>query len=340
MIDFELPWAFALLPLPLLLRLLLPRAPEGAVSLYFPEAARLEGLASASGRGRPARGRLVILLLAWLLLVCAAAGPRRLGEEVSLPVSGRDLMLAIDISASMETADLELDGRPVDRLSVVKRVAGEFLARREGDRVGLILFGSSAHLQAPLTFDRRTVGQLLSESRIGFAGRNTAIGDALAIAVKRLRERPEGSRVLVLMTDGANTAGEIPPREAAELAARAGLRIHTIGIGADSMEVPGPFGGLLGSRRIDPSADLDEETLRFIAQSTGGRYFRARDRAELEGIYAELDRLEPVEQAQESRRPMDSLAHWPLGAAFLVTLALALASLRRGHRADPAGSEG
>ncbi len=330
MIDFQLPWVIVALPLPWLLRRVLPPARGSVPALYFPSTAGVAGLGQQSRAPTVRRARMGLLWLLWLLLVLAAAGPRWLGAEVSLPASGRDLMLAVDISASMETADLELAGRPADRLSVVKSVAGEFLRRRDGDRVGLILFGSSAHLQAPLTFDRPTVSRLLEEAQIGFAGRNTAIGDALAIAVKRLRDRPEGSRVLILMTDGANTAGEIPPREAADLAARSGLRIYTIGIGAESMELPGLLGGMFGSRRINPSADLDEDTLSYIATTSGGRYFRARDRQELESIYAELDRLEPVAQEADTRRPMSSLAHWPLGAAFLATVLIALGALR-GH---------
>lgn len=328
MIDFQMPWVALLLPLPWLLRALLPPAAGSSPLLYFPDAGRLEGLQATPSMRASRRGRTALLWIIWALLLLAASGPRWVGEEVSLPASGRDLMLAVDISASMETADLELGGRPADRLQVVVAVAGEFLRRREGDRVGLILFGSSAHLQAPLSFDRGTVGKLLAEARIGFAGRNTAIGDALAIAVKRLRDRPAQSRVLILMTDGANTAGEIPPREAADLAARAGIRIHTIGIGADSMELPGLLGGMFGSRRINPSADLDEDTLRYIADTCGGRYYRARDRQELESIYAELDRLEPVAQEADTRRPMVSLAHWPLGLAFLASVLPALASLR------------
>ncbi len=336
MIEFQLPWVALLLPFPWLLRRLLPPAAGSAPGLYFPDTSKLDGLASQTGTPAARRSRALLLWAIWALLLLAAAGPRWLGDEVSIPASGRDLMLAMDISASMETADLELDGRPADRLQVVKAVAGEFLRRREGDRVGLILFGSSAHLQAPLSFDRATVGKLLQEAQIGFAGRNTAIGDALAIAVKRLRDRPESSRVLILMTDGANTAGEIPPREAADLAARSGLRIYTIGIGAESMELPGLLGGMFGARRINPSADLDEETLSYIASKGGGRYFRARDRQELESIYAELDRLEPVAQDADTRRPMTSLAHWPLAAAFLATIALAALAVLRRHQVEGA----
>jgi len=265
--------------------------------------------------------------------VAAACAPRWIGDTVSLPASARDLMLAVDISESMLTEDLELDGEPADRLSVVKRVSGEFLRRRASDRLGLILFGSEAYLHVPLTFDHATLARLLAEAQIGFAGKQTAIGDALAIAVKRLRERPAPSRVLVLLTDGANTAGEVPPRQAATLAARAGLRVYTIGIGAEAMELPGLFGSRFGARRVNPSADLDEDTLRAIAEQTGGRYFRAHDREELEAIYAELDRLEPVEQEAQRYRPLVSLQHWPLGVALLLSLALALGLLWRGRGA-------
>ena len=310
MISFIYPWIFLALPLPWLVHRLASPATTQEAALYFPRALAPESRSSQAGAtARRDRSRLALLLLAWLGLLCAAAGPNWTGEPVSVPVSGRDLMLAVDISESMQTEDLELEGRQVDRLSVVKSVVGDFLRRRNGYRVGLIVFGSNAYLHAPLTFDRATVGRLLGEALIGFAGPKTAIGDALAIAVKRLRERPEGSRVLILLTDGANTAGEIAPRQAAELAARSGLRVYTVGIGADEMELPGIFGSSFGARRVNPSADLDEETLGYIASVTGGRYFRARSENELESIYAELDRLEPIEQEQQSYRPTISLAH-------------------------------
>ena len=154
MIEFQMPWVVLLLPLPWLLRRLLPPAAGSAPLLYFPDAGRLQGLHTTPSMRAPRRGRAALLWAIWALLLLAATGPRWMGDEVALPASGRDLMLAVDISASMETADLELGGRPADRLQVVKAVAGEFLRRREGDRVGLILFGSSAHLQAPLSFDQ------------------------------------------------------------------------------------------------------------------------------------------------------------------------------------------
>lgn len=323
MIEFGQPWAAALLPLPLLLRLLWRSAPPLGTALYFPRALASVAETAGSASARLPRARAALMALAWVALVAAAAAPRHVGDSVATPATGRDLMLAIDISESMLTEDLELDGQAVDRLTVVRHVLREFLRRRAGDRIGLILFGSNAYLHVPLTFDHATLARLLDEARIGFAGRQTAIGDALGLAVKRLRERPRNARVLVLITDGANTAGELAPLQAAQLATRAGLRVHTIGVGAESMVVPGLLGGLLGPRRLNPSADLDEDTLRAIASRTGGRYFRARDRGELERIYAELDRLEPVEQDARHYRPQVSLAHWPLGLALLLSLALA-----------------
>lgn len=328
MIEFALPWAALLLPLPLLVYALLPAARRREQALYFPRAVQAAaGAGTAARRARPHWLRLLALALIWIALVVAACAPRWVGDTVALPASARDLMLAVDISESMLTEDLELDGQPADRLRVVKRVSGEFLRRRASDRLGLILFGSEAYLHVPLTFDHATLERLLMEAQIGFAGKQTAIGDALAIAVKRLRERPAASRVVILLTDGANTAGELPPRQAAELAARAGLRVYTIGIGAESMELPGLFGSRFGARRVNPSADLDEDTLRDIAEQTGGRYFRARDRQELATIYAELDRLEPVAQEAERYRPLVSLQHWPLGFALLLSLVLALSLL-------------
>src|SRR5690606_26603878 len=182
----------------------------------------------------PRRRRAAIAVACWVLLVAAAARPQWLGELDRIEVSGRSLMLGVDISGSMDIGDLELDGRPADRLTVVKTLGADFLERRTGDRVGLILFGTRAYLQAPLTFDRATVATLLDESVTGLAGERTAIGDAIGLAIKRLREVEAEQRVLVLLTDGANTAGSVEPLEAARLAATAGLTIHTIEIGRAS----------------------------------------------------------------------------------------------------------
>ncbi|NNK38664.1 MAG: VWA domain-containing protein, partial [Xanthomonadales bacterium] len=224
--------------------------------------------------------------------------------------------------------DMVLEGRPVNRLAVVKKVAGEFIQRRRGDRVGLVLFGSRAYLQTPLTFDTETTSILLDESEIGLAGRETAIGDAIGLAVKRLREDAASERVLILLTDGANTSGEVEPMQAAEFAVREGLKIYTVGVGADEMLVQDFF----GSRLVNPSADLDEDTLKAIAERTGGAYFRARDAEALARIYEQLDELEPVESDQEAIRPVDELFHWPLSAAFVLVLAAALFAMRPGMR--------
>ncbi len=316
------PWLLLLAPLPWLLRLLLPAARSGDLqALRVPWFSAVAG-GKAGWMRRP--WLALVATLIWLLLLLAASRPQWIGEIESLPVSGRDLLLAVDISGSMDTQDMILNRTAVNRLKVVKKVAGEFIKRRHGDRVGLILFGSRAYLQTPLTFDTETTATLLDESEIGLAGRETAIGDAIGLAVKRLRDDAASDRVLVLLTDGANTSGEVQPLQAAEFAARDGLTVYTVGVGADEMMVQDFF----GSRVVNPSADLDEETLRTIAEQTGGRYFRARDAKGLEKIYEILDELEPVESDVEIIRPIDELFHWPMGIAWVLALLAALYSIR------------
>jgi Ca-activated chloride channel family protein len=283
-------------------------------------------LVGGSDAGHLKRSALAAIAAAvWLLLVFAAARPQWVGDIESIPVTGRDLLLAVDISGSMDTQDMILSQQAVNRLTMVKKVAGEFIQRRRGDRVGLVLFGSRAYLQTPLTFDTRTTAILLDEAEIGLAGRETAIGDAIGLSVKRLREDAASKRVLILLTDGANTSGEVQPMQATEFAAREGLTIYTVGVGADEMMVQDFF----GSRLVNPSADLDEDTLRAIAERTGGEYFRARDAQALEEIYAQLDKLEPVESDQESVRPVNDLFYWPLSVAFLIAVMCGIAILWR-----------
>jgi len=311
------PWVLLALPLPWILqRLLSPARPAGGGALHVPFFQDLK----AMGTTRPAaHSRAVYALsgLAWVLLVAGAARPQWLGEPVDLPVSGRDLMLAVDVSGSMENTDYSLNGHSATRLDVVKAVAGGFIKQRTGDRLGLIIFGSRAYLQTPLTFDRATVDQMLRESVIGLAGRETAIGDAIVLAVKRLREQAEDSRVLVLLTDGANTAGNVSPQAAAQLAAQAKIRIYTIGIGAGEVGVRTPFGTLMQT-----GSDLDPETLKSIAKATGGRYFQATNTGELETVYRDLDRLEPSVRDSRTYRPLMSLYYWPAGAALIIALGL------------------
>lgn len=315
-------WLLLLLPLPWLLRRWLPAAAGGGLqALKVPWFAEVAG----TGEGWIRRTWLAVLAgLVWLLLLLAAARPQWVGEIETLPVTGRDLLLAVDISGSMDTQDMVLGGQAVNRLTVVKQVAGEFIQRRQGDRVGLVLFGSRAYLQTPLTFDTETTAILLAEAEIGLAGRETAIGDAIGLAVKRLRDDAASERVLILLTDGANTSGEVQPLQATEFAAREGLKIYTVGVGADEMMVQDFF----GSRLVNPSADLDEDTLRAIAERTGGAYFRARDAEGLARIYEQLDELEPVESDQEAVRPVDELFYWPLSLAFVLALAAALLQMR------------
>jgi Ca-activated chloride channel family protein len=318
-LTLALPWVLLVVPLPwLIARLLPPSGAESGAALRLPFLAELEQL-GATREATHSRLRLVLAWLAWLLLVAAAAQPQWLGDPIKLPVSGRDLMLAVDVSGSMAEEDYSLNGRSATRLDVVKTVAGRFIEQRDGDRLGLILFGSRAYLQTPLTYDRQTVAQMLNEAVIGLAGRETAIGDAIALAVKRLREQPEDNRVLILLTDGANTAGNIAPLDAARLAAGEHIRIYTIGIGSGQVGVRTPFGTLLQSGN-----NLDPQTLKAIARTTGGRYFEATNTAQLETVYSELDRLEPSVRDTLTYRPKTALYYWPAGAALLIALALLL----------------
>ncbi len=330
MIGFDWPWLLLSTPLPWLIYRFLPPVSRQEAALRVPFYSRIAEQGSnpsdsASARRLPA----TLLCICWLCAVLAAAQPIWIGDPVDLPTTGRDLMLAVDISGSMELEDMQLNNNPVQRITLVKNVVADFVDRRQGDRLGMILFGTQAYLQTPLTFDRVSVNTLLQEAQIGFAGEKTAIGDAIGLSVKRLRQRPQQSRVLILLTDGENTAGEVTPLKAADLAAQENIKIYTIGIGAEEMIQPGLFGSRFGSRRFNPSANLDETTLTAIAEKTGGRYFRARNQQELEQIYVELDTLEPIEQETERFRPIKSLLHWPLGIAFFASLLLGLRALPR-----------
>ncbi|MFT5172045.1 MAG: Ca-activated chloride channel family protein [Gammaproteobacteria bacterium] len=326
MIHFEWPWMLLCAPLPWLLRFALPRAQKrNEAGLFAPFLHTNIGAGTADhGVGHTHISWHIVLVVSWLLLVAAALRPQWLGEPMPVPETGRNIMLAIDVSGSMEATDLASGSNAsLTRLDVVKQVAGQFIERRVGDRVGLILFGTQAYVQAPLSFDTRTVRRFLSESAIGIAGRETAIGDAVGLALKRLGKAPGERAVLVLLTDGVNTAGAVTPQQAASLAGQSGLKIYTIGVGAQEMRVR----SLFGTRVVNPSADLDEVTLRAMAEGTGGRYFRARELDELEAIYRELDELEPAAGEDRQLRPVTALYPWPLGLAFVLSLALASVTL-------------
>jgi len=326
------PWALLALPLPLLVYFLVPRSSHGrSVALRFPHYQAMQANLTAHRRRRPV-ARWLLALLIWLLLVAAAVRPQILGDTIHLPLAGRNLMLATDISGSMETADMVYGANAANRLQAVKHVAGEFIMRREGDRLGLILFGKQAYLQVPLSFDRKTVVSLLNEAEIGLAGLETAIGDAIGLAVKRLRDASDEDRVMILLTDGENTAGSIDPLRAADLAAQENVRIYTIGIGADEVMLR----SLFGTRRV-PNSQLDEETLTAIAEKTGGRYFRATDLAELEQIYVLLDEYEPVSEDDQSYRPISEVYFWPLGLALLVSVLASLVTLMQNLLSNRSG---
>jgi Ca-activated chloride channel family protein len=313
MIHFAWPWMLLCLPLPwLLARALPPARPQGG-ALFLPFADAL-GAAPMAGPGRRPLAQRWLFGLVWLALIAAAVRPQWLGEAEPVATTGRRLLLAVDVSGSMSTRDMAGNA---SRLQVVQQVAGEFIGHRHGDQVGLILFGTRPYLQAPLTADLGTVSQFLGEAVVGIAGPETAIGDAIGLAIKRLKAEPaqasrRGDTVLVLLTDGANDAGEMQPLQAAQLAARAGLRIYTIGVGA------APESGLFGMR--GGNDDLDEGALQAIAKTTGGEYFRASDADALGQVYARIDELEPSAGRDQWYRPSDEWFAWPLGLALVLSL--------------------
>lgn len=306
MMEMTWPWVFYLLPLPLVLRLLLPRAKDANdAALRVPYLQDFSLSSQQQKRSRRGVWPVMLYLLAWSCLLFAASRPQWTGDAIELPVSGRDLMLAIDLSESMQQ-NFTRGLRSISKLDATKAVAGEFIDHRVGDRIGLILFGEQAYVQTPLTFDRATVKTLLNEAVTGLAGQATAIGDAIGLAVKRLEATGSTDRVLILLTDGVSNAGEIQPERAAQLAARRGLKIHTIGIG--------PRG----------SRDLNETSLKQVAETTGGQYFRAHDVQELQQIYQLIDELEPVVRDSRSYRPTWALFYWPLGVALGLASVLGL----------------
>lgn len=322
MLEFSWWWAFFALPLPLIVRYLSPKASQTPLaSLKVPSLRPGETAAetSVSSKKLP----VIVSTLIWLLLVTAAARPQWLGEPIAIPNEGREMMLAVDLSGSMKIDDMQLNGRQVNRLTMTKSVVYDFIQRRVGDRLGLILFADTAYVQAPLTYDRDTVATLLSEAVIGLVGEQTAIGDAIGLAVKRFDERDDSNNVLILLTDGQNTAGNITPEQAKELAINKGIKVYTIGVGADKMLIQSFF----GSRQVNPSQELDEDMLTDIATSTGGQYFRARNAQELDAIYQQLDQLEPIEGETRKMRPLSALFYVPLAIALCLSILWAFSIL-------------
>ena len=315
MFEFSWPWLFVLLPLPWLLRLFKPVHSEGNTRLRIPSFAKHN--LGAQVVLQQARGISIFEWLIWLLLVTALANPTWLDEPITLPNEGRDIMLAVDLSGSMTEQDMAYQGQYVDRLTMVKAVLSDFIEQRQGDRLGLILFGDTAFLQTPLTRDVKTVSQMLSEAQIGLVGRATAIGDALGLSVKRFASKDESNRIVVLLTDGQNTAGNLDPEEALLLAREEGIKVYTIGVGSDN-----PRGFSLFNMGGMSGGSLDETLLKRIAEQTGGLYFRAKDVAGLQQIYQELDKLEPISADEQTFRPQSALFYFPL------LIALTLIGLR------------
>ncbi|MGH8233470.1 MAG: vWA domain-containing protein [Rhodanobacteraceae bacterium] len=298
-----------LLPLPWLIWKFLPPATPG-VALYLPQRV---ALASTATGIRTSRWRTGVALLAWLLVVSAAARPQQPATPQAMHHTGRALMLAVDCSGSMAIEDMRFGDRAISRFAAVKAIAARFIANRSGDDVGLVLFGTHAYLLTPMTFDVDTVAKQMDGAAIGLAGRETAIGDAIVLAVKHLVELPARARVLVLLTDGVNTAGNVMPLDAAKLARSAGVRIYTIGVGSNSQAI-----SVFGMQLPAPDNDLDVNVLKQIANETGGRFFRAADGDQLAAAYRTIDTLEPLAEGKSLLRPNREWYPWPLGLALLL----------------------
>ncbi len=316
MFELASPWVFVLLPLPLFLWYLLPQAKVKFIAaLEVPFFEAMKQIVQKEQQSMIAQASLIIPALIWLLLVIALAGPRWVGEPVPVKREGYNIMMALDLSGSMEVTDMLLHSRPVSRLLVVKRAAKQFVEDRKGDRIGLILFGTQAYLQTPLTYDRHSVLVRIDDATVGLAGKTTSIGDAVGLAVKRLEDVPKQGRVIILLTDGANNSGVLTPLKAAEIAKENGIKIYTIGLGAESDP-----GAITPDNFFDVnvSADLDEDTLEKMAKMTGGQYFRATDPDSLGTIYQKINQLERIKQEQASIRPQKEYYPWFIVLALLL----------------------
>lgn len=329
MLQIEYPWLLLLLPLPWLVYRYAPpyRQHQPAVRVpYFHSAVKQLNLTARDGANviaQPGHQRLLVMLI-WSLLTVALARPVWLGTPISQERSARDLILAVDISPSMSEAaasntvdniaessgKLQNSQPGSSRLEVVQQVVDQFIVRRNKDRVGLLLFAGQAYPQAPLTMDHSVVRTLLKESRVGFAGPNTAIGDAVGLAIKLFAASEAEEKILILLTDGNDNGSSMPPLKAAQIAADESIVIHTIGV---------------GDSRADEAIKLDTATLMDIAKSTGGQFYRANNQAELQEIYHRLDQLTPTRVKTLSYRPTHQLYHWLLTAvAALLSVGIIL----------------
>jgi len=321
MFEFTWLWAWLLLPLPWFVY----RFSKPAIQ---PAAIRLPKLPDGIGQQQPdTRWRKAFMAAVWLCLLGALSRPIWYGDPIEINPEHRDMLLAVDLSGSMSIEDMVTsDGQNIDRLTAVKQVLNDFIGNRQGDRIGLVLFANHAYLQTPLTFDRNTVQEQLGRTVLGLIGQSTAIGEGLGIATKTFIDSEAPQRVIILLSDGANTAGVIDPAEAAELAARSNVTIYTVGVGAEEMQQRTFF----STRTVNPSQDLDERILTKIADMTGGQYFRARNPQELENIYQLIDQMEPINTAQQTWRPRQELFRYPLALALLFSVIIALMRKRHG----------
>ena len=320
MIQVAYPWELLATPLPFIFRYILPKTHDDIVSgLKIPFFERISNIFGSSHSSYPKLSYLKYLAaIIWILIVISGSGIQWLGKPLPVEQSGRELLLAIDLSGSMQTPDMETNGQYQTRIDIVKDVAHDFIDNRTGDRLGLILFGSQAYLQTPLTFDRHTITSMLDDATIGLAGQQTAIGDAIGLSIKKLIDYPSGDKALILLTDGGNNAGVLQPIDAAKLAQKEHIKIYTIGIGASQITIPGMF----GPRTINPSSDLDVNTLKEVASITGGKFFRAEDGDSLRNIYATINQLEPVKANSVVVRPITPFYPWSLGLALILSFLL------------------
>ncbi|QLE79464.1 VWA domain-containing protein [Francisella sp. Scap27] len=336
MINIEYPWVFILLILPLVFYWIVPRAKaDKQAALKTPFFKQIQSQLPTSLESNFKRANYFKYLLAtiWVLIIISGSGLQWLGKPMSLPQTGRDLMMAIDLSGSMAIEDMKkADGKSESRFDLVMRVANEFLDTRKGDRVGLVLFGTKAYLQTPLTFDIPTVKKILNDSSIALPGPQTAIGDAIGLSVKKLMQYPSDSKALVLLTDGENNSGTLKPLQAAEIAKKTGIKIYTIGLGGGQMVVNTAF----GQRLVNTSEDLDTGVLEQIAKMTGGKFFRAQNSSDLQKVYEDIDKLEPTESDKTVVRPITYLYPWTLGGALVISYIVALLWLNR-RRANSHG---
>lgn len=307
--EFADPLMLLLLGLPLLVHFLAPRQVRAGAALVVPEGVGRHILSGTSPGAVYAQRQLIAPLAVWVLLVVALAGPRVLAPQQALPMSGRDLILALDLSGSMVRDDFELDGEQVTRLAALKAVGAEFARARAGDRLGLVVYGSDAYVAAAPTFDTDAVARSIEEMVIGISGRATNIGDGLGLSLKRLEQSDAESRVIILLSDGSNNAGAATPRDVAALAERMGIRVHTIAMGPVSREEAPEDRGM-----------VDVETLRAMAELSGGRMFRVSTTDDLRAAAETLNALEPTARAGLAAQTYRGFWIWPSLLAGLICL--------------------